>query len=134
MLGNKQLLSFFLGGIVGGGIGGCLSLAVAAYAQSALTGSYLTIVGADRQQRIQAAVYTAPSEAGQPLVGLWDNDHDLRLLLRLAGSNSSPVIVMKDKNHRDRVVFGLGLNDGAEEPFLATFDKDGRKRLIFGNY
>jgi hypothetical protein len=134
MLDKKQLLATYLVGI-GGGITGCLlTWAAAAYAQSVVNASYLTVAGADGQQRIQAAVYTAPAEAGQPLIGLYDNNHDLRCLFRLAGSNSSPVIVMKDRSHRDRLVMGLSLNDGAQEPFLATFDKTGNKRLVFGNY
>jgi hypothetical protein len=131
---TKPALSAFVFGIFGGFVGCFLFFTAAAYAQSALNTSFLTVVGADGQQRIQAAVYNAPNEAGQPLLGLFDNSHDLRLLFRLAGGNSSPVIVIKDRNHKDRLVLGLALNDPAQEPFMATFDKNGNKRMVFGNY
>ena len=133
-MNKKQLLATYVVGLVGGFSGSAIAWVAAAYAQGAINTTFLTVVGSDGQQRIQAAVYNAPSEAGQPLIGLSDNNHDLRYLFRLAGSNSSPVIVMKDKSHRDRLVMGLSLNDGAQEPFLATFDKNGNKHLVFGSY
>jgi len=76
----------------------------------------------------------SPAEKGLPFTGFMDNRGDLRLLFRLAGGNESPVLVFKDRKHRDRIVLGLGLNDRGEEPFLATFDKKGRKHLVFGKY
>jgi len=56
------------------------------------------------------------------------------MLLRLAGSNESPVLVIKDRKGTDRLVLGLDLNGENEEPFLATFDAQGQKHLVFGNY
>ncbi len=29
---------------------------------------------------------------------------------------------------------GLALNDASEDPFLAYFDKDGTKHMVFGKY
>jgi hypothetical protein len=124
------LLAGFLGGL-------CASFLMLQHAQadrSYLTCSRMYVMGPDGKQRVQAAVYDAPGEAGLPMIGLSDNNANLRLLLRLAGTNSSPVVVMKDKEHRDRLVIGLGLNDGAEEPFIAAFDKNGQKKMIFGSY
>jgi hypothetical protein len=125
--------------IVAGFLGGlCASFLLAPRAAEAdksyLTGSRMYVMGPDGKQRVQLAVYDAPGEAGLPLIGLSDNNQNLRLLLRLAGMNSSPVLVMKDKEHRDRLVIGLGLNDAAEEPFIASFDKNGQKKMVLGSY
>lgn len=90
--------------------------------------------GEDGKLRIQLGTYIAPGEKGRPFIGLSDNNGDLRMLFRLAGTNESPVIIMKDKNHRDRIVMGLALNDSNQEPFLAYFDKDGSKHMAFGKY
>jgi hypothetical protein len=121
----------FLGGL-------CASLLVKPHAAEAdrsyLTGSRMYVMGPDGKQRVQVAVYDAPGEAGLPLIGLSDNNENLRLLLRLAGTNSSPVLVMKDKEHRDRLVVGLGLNGADEEPFIASFDKNGQKKMLLGSY
>lgn len=89
--------------------------------------------GADGKTRMQLGTYTAPGEAGLPMVALSDNQGEIRLLLRLAGANESPVLIFKDKEHRDRMVMGLGLN-GEQSPFLAYFDKDGKKHMAFGDY
>lgn len=90
--------------------------------------------GQDDNIRLQQGLYNAPGEAGLPLTGFSDNHGNLRLLLRLAGPNESPVIIMKDRQHRDRVVLGLGMADAGEEPFLAVIDASGRKKMLFGNY
>lgn len=89
--------------------------------------------GADGKIRLQMGTYTAAGEKGLPLVSLNDNSGNIRMLLRLAGGNESPVLIMKDKNHRDRLIMGLGLS-GAEEPFLAIYDDNGVKKNIFGSY
>lgn len=90
--------------------------------------------GTDGKLRLQFGTYTAPGEAGLPLAAFSDNAGEIRLLLRLAGSNESPVLVFKDKQHRDRMVIGLGMNDSMQEPFLAYFDNDGNKHMAFGQY
>lgn len=89
--------------------------------------------GPDGKIRLQFGTYTAAGEAGLPLVALSDNQGEIRLLLRLAGANESPVLIFKDKQHRDRMIMGLGLS-GEQEPFLAYFDKNGQKRMAFGEY
>ena len=127
------------GATVAGFLGGiCASFLIVQHAAQAdrtyITGSRLYVMGPDGKQRAQVAVYDAPGEAGLPMIGLTDNSQNLRLLLRLAGTNSSPVLVMKDRQHRDRLVIGLSLNDGGEEPFIASFDKKGQKKLLLGSY
>ena len=100
-------------------------------------GGMISLMGPDGKQRIQLGSYDgshSKSEKGLPLIGLSDNRGDLRLLFRLAGSNESPVLVFKDKKHRDRMVIGMALNDRGEEPFIAFFDKSGKKHLLMGKY
>lgn len=92
------------------------------------------VYGPDGKVRIQMGLYNAPGEAGLPLLGLSDNQGQLKLLFRLAGKNESPVLILKDNRQRDRIVMGLGLNDAGQEPFLATYDKNGKKTVVFGNY
>ncbi|HEY3999909.1 MAG TPA: hypothetical protein VGO93_13630 [Candidatus Xenobia bacterium] len=122
--------------LVGGIIGGLLSpLARPAVAQNTVyQGQQLWILGSDGRQRIQLGTYASGGEAGQPAMGLTDNHGHLRFLFRLAGRNDSPVLVMKDRGGRDRLVMGLGLNDDAQEPFLAVIDSRGQKKLLTGSY
>ncbi len=101
---------------------------------SAQGGGLIDLYGYDGNVRLQMAVYEAAGERGLPLVGLTDNNQHLRLLFRLAGANESPVAIFKDSGGRDRIVMGLDLNHPDSEPFLAYFDKDGGKHLVFGNY
>lgn len=84
--------------------------------------------------RLQQGVYTQSGEKGLPFIGLSDNKNQLRFLFRLAGSNESPVMIFKDKSGKDRMVMGLGLNDGSQEPFLAYFDASGKRNMAFGIY
>lgn len=97
-------------------------------------GAMLMIYGYDGKMRMQLATYSESGERGLPMIGLSDNSGNLRMLFRLAGTNESPVMIFKDKQHRDRIVFGLDLNDKNEEPFLAAFDKDGNKKMLLGSY
>lgn len=103
--------------------------------------------GDDGQVRLQIGTYPGTycgsgsaarcggaDERGLPMMGFSDNSGNLKMLFRLAGTNQSPVIIMKDNQHRDRVVMGLSLNEAKQEPFLATFDNDGNKKLIYGDY
>lgn len=115
---------------------------------SALAGDYISTIknytsdgqpvqaffGEDGKMRIQLGTYSAPGERGLPLVGLSDNNGHLRMLLRLAGSNESPVLIMKDKNGVDRIVMGLALSDASEDPFLSVTDSKGQRKAVFGNY
>jgi hypothetical protein len=97
----------------------------------------ISLMGADGKQRIQLGSYDgsySKSEKGLPLIGFSDNQGGLRMLFRLAGSNESPVLVFKDRKHRDRMVIGLSLNGNSEEPFIAFFDKSGKKHLLMGAY
>ncbi|MBS2038888.1 hypothetical protein JST97_28155 [bacterium] len=115
--------------LLGGFVGASLRLPPA----QADASDALWIKGPDGRDRIQIATYTAASERGLPLVGLFDNRSQLRLLLRLAGPNESPVMVLKDPRGRDRLVLGLGLN-GSGDPFCSITDSQGRKTDVFGHY
>lgn len=97
-------------------------------------GGVLNLYAEDGGLRVQVGSYSRGAEKGQPLIGLSDNTAKLRLLLRLAGKNESPVLVFKDTAGRDRMVMGLGMNDAAQEPFIATFDQNGKKTLLTGSY
>ena len=90
--------------------------------------------GEDGKMRLQMGTYNAGSERGQPLFGLSDAKGHLRLLLRLAGTNNSPVLVMKDDAGRDRIVLGLALEKAEQEPFLTVTGNDGKAREIFGEF
>lgn len=90
--------------------------------------------GEDGGMRLQMGTYPGAGERGQPLVGLSDAKGHLRLLLRLAGTNNSPVLVMKDDAGRDRVVLGLALEKAEQEPFLTVTGNDGKAREVFGEY
>lgn len=87
----------------------------------------------DGKIRIQNGIYNGAGEQGLPLVSLNDNQGNIRMLLRLAGRNESPVLIFKDTQHRDRLVLGLGLN-ADQNPFLAVFDENGAKTNVFGSY
>src|SRR3990172_13261216 len=98
-------------------------------------GAVLNLLSAQGDLRLQLGSYdgsVVASEKGLPLLGFSDNSHRLRLLLRVAGRNESPVLVFKVTRGADRMVVGLALADGNEEPFIATFDRDGKKHLLTG--
>ncbi len=134
ILCSAAILASFLGSLAGTLLIQCS----VAYAQSnALTGTMLNLTGPDGRLRVQAGHYDgsySPAEKGQPLVALYDNSHNIRLLLRLAGRNESPVLVFKDTSHRDRMVIGLAMEGSEQEPFIAVFDKNGGKKLLTGAY
>lgn len=93
--------------------------------------------GEDGKLRIQLGTYDgsiAPHEKGLPSVSLYDNGGRIRLLFRLDGPNEGPLIIMKDKIGRNRLIMGLDLWDGSEEPFLATWDTYGKQTDIVGQF
>ncbi|MBI1216733.1 MAG: hypothetical protein GC185_13065 [Alphaproteobacteria bacterium] len=93
--------------------------------------------GDDGKLRLQFGTYDGsvrPSEKGLPSMTLYDNDGRLRMLFRLDGPNQGPLIIMKDKRGRDRIIFGLDLWSEDEDPFLAVFDKNGRKQDVIGRF
>jgi len=95
-----------------------------------LQADQLWIYAQDGKYRLQMGTYPNPGEQGLPLVGLSDNNEHLRLLLRLAGPNGSPVLVFKDKNGRDRMVMGLNYSGGDETPFITATDAAGNSRSL----
>ncbi len=97
-------------------------------------GAILDLYDENTTLRLQAGTYSSGGEKGLPFLGLSDNSAKLRMLSRLAGKNESPVLIFKDKAGRDRMVMGLSLSDGNEEPFLTVIDADGKKKNVFGNY
>ncbi|MCB1591777.1 MAG: hypothetical protein KDI90_04915 [Alphaproteobacteria bacterium] len=77
----------------------------------------------DQSIRIQMGSYPGTRERSQPLIGLHDEKERLRLLIRLAGREDSPALILKDSYGRDRLV--LGLQGPAEEPYIRVMDKNG---------
>ncbi len=90
--------------------------------------------GENGLMRLQMGTYNGPGERGLPLLALSDNGGHIRMLLRLAGDNESPVLIMKDKKGSDRLVMGLGLSDAKQEPFLSITDSSGHRQNVFGSY
>ena len=81
-----------------------------------LQADQLWVYAKDGKHRIQMGTYAAGSEQGQPLLGLSDSQQRIRLLLRLAGPNETPVMIFKDKDGNDRLVLGLNHSGGDESP------------------
>lgn len=89
--------------------------------------------GEDGKMRLQMGTYPGAGERGMPLFSLNDNKGEIKMLLRIAGSSESPVIVMKDNSGRDRLVMGLSF-DSSQEPFLSITGADGTSKDVFGHY
>jgi len=118
----------FAGGMAGQLVLGLVtSQAAQAASDRQVVSNRLYLMAPEGGMRIQAGTYDQPSEKGLPLIGMSDNKDHLRLLFRLAGSNESPVLVMKDKKGADRLVMGLGMNGVSEEPFIEIVDDRGSK-------
>jgi hypothetical protein len=95
------------------------------------------IYGADGKLRVQFGTYAGEvreNEKGLPSFTLYDNDGKLKMVFRLDGPNQGPLIIMKDNSGTNRMIMGLDIWDKAEEPFLVTWDKDGKQRDIIGNF
>ncbi|TAL38776.1 MAG: hypothetical protein EPN97_03475 [Alphaproteobacteria bacterium] len=95
------------------------------------------IYGADGKLRLQFGTYAGEvreNEKGLPSFTLYDNDGKLKMVLRLDGPNQGPLIIMKDNTGTNRMIMGLDIWDKAEEPFLVTWDKDGKQHDIVGNF
>jgi len=108
-----------------------------AAASQILRAEMMYAIGYDGKQRVQIGSYSgaySKSEKGLPLIGFTDNHENLRLLFRLAGQNESPVLVFKDKHHRDRLVIGLGMSGSDESAFIAAIDESGKKKMVLGTY
>ncbi len=120
-------LTGYLGGLAGQWI---FSVPSAAAASRVIQADQLWIYAQDGKHRLQMATYTNSGEQGLPLIGLSDNSTQLRLLLRLAGPNESPVLVFKDKNGSDRMVIGLNYSGGDETPFITYTDAAGKSRSL----
>lgn len=85
----------------------------------------------DGKTRLQFGNYTKGEEKGLPMFGLSDNRGELRMLVKLSGKNQAPAIIMKDKQGKDRLIFGLSPTDPYEVPFMTVIDASGNKRNIF---
>lgn len=80
----------------------------------------------DGHARLQAGCYGD----GQPFFGLFDAKNNAVGLFRVAGSQGSPVVVLK-AGGKDRMIVGLDMNDANQEPFIEYFDaKGGKHELI----
>ena len=126
-----QFLIVFLTGWLGGLAAQWMGPIPPAIAQSRiLQADQLWIYAQDGKYRLQMGTYPNPGEQGLPLIGLSDNNGHLRLLLRLAGPNGSPVLIFKDKNGSDRMVIGLNYSGGDEAPFITYTDAAGNPRSL----
>ena len=76
----------------------------------------LFIFDENEKIRAQMGSYGRGGEKGQSLFGLHDRSEKLRLLNRLHGAKDAPVIVMKDSQGHDQIVFGLDAQ--TEKPFF----------------
>lgn len=96
-------------------------------------GSGLYFYNKEDHNRMMAGIY--PEIPALPLLSLAPDGagNSVKGLLRLAGNNHSGVVVIKDNGDHDRLVLGLAINHRDEEPFLAYFDKSGKK-LVFGRF
>lgn len=141
----------WMAGIIGGIVGACIGMGAPAVANMLLEGHRLTLRDAQGNAFVDAAKLNGPGsvlcfysdkrtaplclgtypENGLPFIGLGENPR-VQALLRLAGRNRSGVLVFKDKSNRDRMILGLALDDSDEEPFLVTFDRNGKKTVHFG--
>ncbi len=129
--GFFQLSVVFLTGLLGGLTAQWLFPVPQAFAASrALQAEQFWIHTPEGKYRLQMGTYTNPGEQGLPLLGLSDNSDHLRLLLRLAGPNGSPVLVFKDKNGTDRMVIGLTYSGGDEIPFITYTNAAGNSRSL----
>lgn len=82
-------------------------------------GAVLNLLSARGDLRLQLGTYdgsVVASEKGLPLIGLSDNSQRLRLLLRVAGKNESPVLVFKDTRGATAWWSGSRLPTGARSP------------------
>lgn len=88
------------------------------------------------QLRLQMGTYPGDvrsNETGLPVVTLYDRSNDLKELFRLDGDNQTPLVIFKSHGS-NRLIMGLAINDSAEEPFLAYFDKRGAQHMLFGSF
>ena len=69
---------------------------------------------------------------GTPHVVLNDDKGLATAIVRQAGAQHSPVIVLKAKG-QDRLILGLNMSQPQTDPFLVTFDRNGKK-THFGEY
>lgn len=93
------------------------------------------LYGADGKLRLQFGTYGGNShETGLPSFTMYDNSGRLRMLFRLDGPNEAPLLIMKDKKGRDRLILGLDLWNEKEGAFLVLFDENGKKQDIIGNF
>lgn len=82
--------------------------------------------------RLQLGLYNSPGEAGLPFITLNNERGEVKALVRLFGGQAAPVVILKNKG-QDRLVMGLDLQT-SEQPFLATINGAGQKKMIFGNF
>jgi hypothetical protein len=68
---------------------------------------------------------------GMPFVVLNDPKGQATGIFRNAGSQESPVLVLKAQG-RDRMIVGLQMDDKAQEPFIEYYDAKGAKHEFLG--
>jgi hypothetical protein len=93
--------------------------------------------GVDGKLRLQLATYDGSvrmNEKGLPCFTLYDNSGKLKMVLRLDGPNQGPLLILKDNTGTNRMIMGLDIWDKAEEPFIVTWDKNGKQHDIVGKF
>lgn len=98
-----------------------------------LQADQLWIYAQDGKYRLQMGTYPSAGEEGQPLIGLSDASEHIRLLLRLAGPDASPLLIFKDKNGSDKMVIGLNYSGADETPFIHYTDAQGNPHSLLEN-
>lgn len=84
----------------------------------------------------QALLELGLDPTGLPEIRLMSqkNNPNPKLVLRLAGTNESAQIVFRDNKNKDRMLMGLDPAKNTEDPYLVYYDKDGKKKTVFGDY
>ncbi len=63
--------------------------------------------------------------------GLQDKQGQMIQLMRSIGAEESPLLIFKNRG-QDKMI--MGLNQVEQAPFLLSYEKDRKRKMIFGNY
>jgi hypothetical protein len=91
-----------------------------------------SMIGPEGGPRLEMGLEQESVAGETPFLKFSNNRGELRVVYRLKGTEDEPLIVMKDRRGRDRIVIGLDERDAGEEPFLALLDADGAAHMVFG--
>lgn len=137
-----------------GALGGMLSLWLGAQTSSTVVNGLRLVDGSGQpyaeitKSSTQAAQLTFYNASGKALLKVGLGPDGLpqiallsakgasapKLVMKLEGENQSAMIIWKDNHAKDRMIMGLDPTSQTEDPFLITYDRDGKKTAIFGDY